>query len=784
MSSNFEKKIDKTVIICHNKTANRIFGIYTGRLQMMNRSHTLWYNRPAENKNEALPLGNGRIGAMVFGGVEHERIIFNEDSLWTGRPGFNDQPNAASAFREAQRLALDGRYAEAQSIIERDFTSNPSAVYLPLCDLYLDFNPIGGYDNYSRALDLQTAVHTTVFESSSVCYTRETFVSEPSQVAVIRLSASKSGKISFSAHLKSQLKGEVRAERGIIAFDGVCPTTVIRRGMNQESVSFVYENDPEKRGIAFGVRLAVCTEGGSINSADGGIEVDGADCATLYFAVRSSFSGWNKSPDAEYKSVCDDDIKSAAEKGAGALLDGHIADWSALYGRCELILPESELSSRPTDERLIGHEEGIGDQSLYALLFHYGRYLTIAASRAGTEPMNLQGIWNDMMLPPWYSNYTVNINTEMNYWPTLTANLEECYEPLLRLIGELRESGRKTAKRYYGARGFCSHHNTDLWRMTTPVGNGQPGCAVWAFWPMSAGWFMRHLCEYFEYTQNEDFLRDTLFPSLCECSEFYIDTMVESKDGKLIFAAATSPENSFMTDDGRICSVAALSAMSQAIIRDVFRMTLDAAALCGIENDTVKTIEKLLPRVQGYECGPSGTIGEWNGNLKSPETHHRHLSHLYGLHPAREITHGSGLENAARLSLIERGDEGTGWSLGWKVNMWARLRDGNHALRLIDMQLRTCPADATFPSHGGTYPNLLGAHPPFQIDGNFGVCAGICEMLIQGTADEPIFLPALPSSWTSGAIRGLRLRGGASVDMKWENGKVTDAVIHRDKPKK
>jgi len=763
----------------------------------MNPSHTLWYNHPAEEWNEALPLGNGRIGAMVFGDPVHALYSMNEDTLWTGFPKFHSRPDPIIAYRKAKELTAAGRNKEAQTLLEEEFISLSTELYLPLGDICLDFDGIDAYTDYTRRLDLTTAIASEQFAADGVVYSRESFISEPAQVMVIRLTASEKGKISFKAGLTSQLLSKISAENGVVTLQGRCPSVEVVGHFNELKVKQVYRDDPERQGMRFQARLAVVPEGGAMMQDGDRVIVTGADAATLYFAVRNSFNGWKKHPalqGKEFEAPCADDIAAVVSGDYAAIREAHIADYRTLYDRSELTLPTSPLSDLPTDERLERHADGEEDQSLYALLYHFGRYLTIAGSRAGTQPTNLQGIWNHHLEAPWRGNYTININTEMNYWPTLMTNLTECYQPLLQLIADIRESGARTAREFYGAKGFCSHHNTDLWRLTTPVA----GNAVWAFWPMSSGWFMRHAYEYWEYTQDETYLKETLVPTLRDCAAFYLDLMDENADGKLVLRPSTSPENFFCINgnDGRplndweghedeLCPVADWTAMTQAIIRDEFSLTLAAAKAAGVTGEDIDAIAAALPRVQGYQLTRTGAIREWDEDYDSYDPHHRHLSHLYGLHPAHEIEDDPVLAAAAKQTLIERGDAGTGWSLGWKINMWARLKDGDHAAHMLDMQLSPSSQyhsryrkEGAVRAPGGSYPNLFDAHPPFQIDGNFGACAGITEMLLQGDAENPQLLPALPAAWKCGRVRGLRLRGGKTVDIAWENGKITESAIY------
>ncbi|MBE6931029.1 MAG: glycoside hydrolase family 95 protein [Ruminococcaceae bacterium] len=748
-------------------------------------AHTLWYAKPARDWNEALPIGNGRIGAMVFGGVASERLCLNEDTLWSGYPNYYVTPGAPEMLTKARALTRERKYEEATRLMSEEFSNQPTQKYLPLGDLELTFDHTD-FSDYRRTLDLSTAVHTTEYVSGGVTYHRTACVSHPDQVLAMHITADVPGKVNFTARLTSQLRlGILAAQKDFIVFEGQCPSATVARRASYMDIWYDYHSEPEKQGILFGCMLRIIPEGGEVIAEEGALRVRGANAATIYFTVRTSFSAWNKHPVLEavpYREPAVADMEKAVARGFYPILASHAADHGAFYARTALDLGGGEEGLLPTDERLVRHKNGGEDLALYALLFHYGRYLTIAGSRPGTQATNLQGIWNHHLHAPWCANYTININTEMNYWPTLMTNLTECYEPLLSLISELAESGSRTARDYYDARGFCSHHNTDLWRLSTPVGHGRPACAVFAYWPMSSGWFMRHICEYYEYTRDEKWLREVGYPLIRGCTQFFADVLTEDTEGWLSFSPSTSPENRFVDPiTGAHSDVSETTAMTDAIIRDVFAMFVRFAAQLGLDADFAAQIEAMRPRLRPYKLREDGSIMEWNEELAECEVTHRHISHLYGMHPAHEITPDGTPELAAavRKTLENRGDDGTGWSLGWKINQFARLHDGDHALKLIDMQLRPAAVGFETVMHGGggSYPNLLDAHPPFQIDGNFGVCSGIAEMLLQGDAENPLILPALPAAWKSGSVRGLRIRGGKTVSIVWQDGKAASVTI-------
>ncbi|MEA4890673.1 MAG: glycoside hydrolase family 95 protein [Clostridiaceae bacterium] len=743
----------------------------------------LWYKKPAENWNQALPIGNGRLGAMVFGQVDEDVYQLNEDTLWSGYPADTNNYSASAYFRPAAALALKRQYREAEDMIEEHMLGKWGQSYLPAGNLVIR-SDVHECESYNRSLDLDTAVHTVRFTSGDVTFERETFVTAVDQVLCIRLKANSAGSLNFSVSLQGQLKAQAAAAGQLIQLCGQAPGDCVPSYIKVKEHLWYSDIDCEK-GMTYCMMADVRQNGGCLRTGHEELSVSGADEAEIRLAINTSFNGFDKHPYLQGKNpvdLCRKQLADAAKFSHETLKARHIADYQHFFKRVTLDLGAGR-DDLPTDERLQSFADDHADKGLAALLFQYGRYLLISSSRPGSQPANLQGIWNGELCAPWSSNYTTNINTEMNYWPALPCNLAECCEPLHRMMRELQITGRTTARAHYDAKGFCVHHNVDLWRLAAPVGNWGKGASGFAYFPLAGVWLTRHLWEYYAYTLDIGFLKNNAYGIIKDAVEFCDSMLSEAEDGTLLFCPATSPENTFYTD-GQKCHVTAATTMAQSIVCDIFRIFIQASQ--ALKQDLVYAdfIRERLARLGGFKIGSQGQLLEWHEEFAEVEPHHRHVSHLYALHPADIINPEETPELAAacRKTLELRGDDGTGWSLAWKVNFQARLLDGDHALKLINRQLRLVDSASVNYQSGGTYPNLLDAHPPFQIDGNFGVSAGIAEMLIQSRPGHVHILPALPRQWPDGSFQGLCARNGLRADASWQNGKLRQATLYASQP--
>jgi len=715
----------------------------------------LWYSKPASVWNEALPLGNGRLGVMAFGDPVNEKLQLNESTFWSGGPSENNNPDGPLVIDSIQYYIFKGEYKRAEQLANKGLTAKKlhGSMYQSVGMLNINFEGNRDYTDYYRELDLQKAIFSTSFKVKGVQYKREVFTSLPDNVIVVKLTANKPGMLSFTANFDGELKN----------YSG----TIDSNTLQMTGLSATHDGVTGK--VKFDARAQIINKGGDTAIKDGKIKVTKADEVVILISIATNFTNY-KTLDTDESKKSSTALQAAASKPYKKLLHEHITAYQKYFNRVQFNLGTSAAAKLPTDERIKNFAANY-DPQLISLYYQFGRYLLISSSQPGGQPANLQGIWNGSTHPAWDSKYTININTEMNYWPAEKCNLSEMHDPLIELIKDLSVQGAETAKVMYKSGGWVAHHNTDIWRITGVVDFANAGQ-----WPMGGAWLCQHLWEKYLYTGDVKYL-ESVYPVLKSACKFYQDFLIEEPTHKwLVVSPSMSPEN--IPNGHQGSAVTAGVTMDNQLLLDLFTKTIKSARILNTDTQLINELQSIIGRLPPMQIGRYGQLQEWLDDVDNPDDKHRHVSHLYGLYPGNQINPYTTPElfTAAKTVLIHRGDVSTGWSMGWKVNLWAHLLDGNHANKLIKDQLTL--VDPVKPGEkGGTYPNMFDAHPPFQIDGNFGCTSGITEMIVQSQNGAISILPALPDEWHDGNISGIKTYGGFEISVEWKNNKVKQLII-------